>query len=716
MEKSKFSIILFAGMALAFFSISAYAVPPKVTKTIPENGDQNVDPSLRTIRIEFDQNMNQGGMSVCGGGPSFPKTAGKPKWINKKTLVMRVKLQPNYEYELSINCQSYKNFKNTQGESAVVYPIKFKTTTAGEKTGMTTKSPNLLLQEGIYAEETEGDLEKAIGLYQQVLEQYKEVERLAARATYQLGMCHLKKGEKETAGDYFQEVVDYYPEQTRLVKKAQAQLDKIQPETKESVFEQIDYQVIRFLGEQFGETALEAGQQHLLVNSHVYYANHNGFLYKGGMNAFYNWTGRTITQKVRFGGTSYPDQTHYGVDGHELNTEIVPDKTRPNHWQIYWTPDEPLAPEEHLYYGWSLNDKRKLPQLPGDVYSLTMQNQYGSPAIETFFLILPKELKISQSNPPTGSQELLNFDVHWWTKTVQQGENHVEGIQLKIADVNMTVEESVKTISVCAEGDARVGAAMVNIKKLDESAVLIELKKYLTSEENTIRRSAIYVLWQSKFSDIAAAVAELEKLCSHEEDLTRGMAGLALGQNKALSSFTVLEKMTLDDPSGYARRCGAYALGLMGDARATPILEKALKDPDRLVQNNAEAALKMLELKSSEEKQKIDASVESAKTWLDLVDKYQYDESWEQAASFFKKAMPKKQWNISLKISRDPLGELISRELVSTVYATELPGAPDSEYVVITFKASYENKNVLEQVTPMLDNDGKWRVSGYYIM
>ena len=52
------------------------------------------------------------------------------------------------------------------------------------------KSPSLLLQEGLYAEETEGDLEKAIGLYEQVLEQYKDVERLAA-----LYIC--KKSEKE---------------------------------------------------------------------------------------------------------------------------------------------------------------------------------------------------------------------------------------------------------------------------------------------------------------------------------------------------------------------------------------------------------------------------------------------------------------------------------------------------------------------------------------
>ena len=63
MENNKLGVILFAGIVLAFCAISAYAVPPKVTKTIPENGDRNVDPGLRQIRIEFDQDMSQGGYS-----------------------------------------------------------------------------------------------------------------------------------------------------------------------------------------------------------------------------------------------------------------------------------------------------------------------------------------------------------------------------------------------------------------------------------------------------------------------------------------------------------------------------------------------------------------------------------------------------------------------------------------------------------------------------
>jgi len=52
-------------------------------------------------------------------------------------------------------------------------------------------------------------------------------------------------------------------------------------------------------------------------------------------------------------------------------------------------------------------------------------------------------------------------------------------------------------------------------------------------------------------------------------------------------------------------------------------------------------------------------------------------------------------------------------KLASKHYRTSLPGAPDREYVVIQFNASFENKkSALEIITPLLDKDGKRRVSG----
>ncbi|HBG78328.1 MAG TPA: hypothetical protein DDW84_05700 [Phycisphaerales bacterium] len=111
-------------------TVTVLADKPKVIKAIPDNGNENVAPTLEQIRIEFDQNMDGGGFSICGGGPKFPELLGKPRWLNKRTLVANVKLNPNYEYQMSINCPSYQNCKSVNGEPAEIYPIKFKTASA----------------------------------------------------------------------------------------------------------------------------------------------------------------------------------------------------------------------------------------------------------------------------------------------------------------------------------------------------------------------------------------------------------------------------------------------------------------------------------------------------------------------------------------------------------------------------------------------------------
>jgi hypothetical protein len=111
-----------------------------------------------------------------------------------------------------------------------------------------------------------------------------------------------------------------------------------------------------------------------------------------------------------------------------------------------------------------------------------------------------------------------------------------------------------------------------------------------------------------------------------------------------------------------------------------------------------------------------DLAGSAAAKWLALVDDGKYVESWEEAAQLFKKAMTAEQWKTSVSGVRIPLGKVTSRSVKSKKYFTSLPGAPDGEYVVIEFNTSFEHKkSAVETVTPMLDRDGRWRVSGYYI-
>lgn len=111
-----------------------------------------------------------------------------------------------------------------------------------------------------------------------------------------------------------------------------------------------------------------------------------------------------------------------------------------------------------------------------------------------------------------------------------------------------------------------------------------------------------------------------------------------------------------------------------------------------------------------------EAAVIISTAWLALVDTGKYGESWDQAAQPIKDIMTKEQWQSSLKAVRAPFGEVMSRKLWSMEYTTSLPGAPDGEYVVIQYRTSFQHKkSAIETVTPMLDKDGRWRVSGYYI-
>jgi hypothetical protein len=106
----------------------------------------------------------------------------------------------------------------------------------------------------------------------------------------------------------------------------------------------------------------------------------------------------------------------------------------------------------------------------------------------------------------------------------------------------------------------------------------------------------------------------------------------------------------------------------------------------------------------------------AAKAWLALVDAEKYGQSWDEAALLFRSAVMKAEWERAAKATRAPLGALKSRTLKSANYTRSLPGAPDGEYVVIQFDTQFANKaSAVETVTPMRDQDGAWRVSGYYI-
>ena len=110
------------------------------------------------------------------------------------------------------------------------------------------------------------------------------------------------------------------------------------------------------------------------------------------------------------------------------------------------------------------------------------------------------------------------------------------------------------------------------------------------------------------------------------------------------------------------------------------------------------------------------AAQTSVETWLSLIDNQNYQASWDTAATLFRNAITQEKWQSAAQTARAPLGRLKSRTLKSATSTTTLPGAPDGEYVVFQFNASFDQKAAaVETVTAIREKDGTWHVGGYFI-
>jgi len=85
-------------------------------------------------------------------------------------------------------------------------------------------SPAELLEKGIYAQETKGDLDAAITIYQQIADEAKASQALAAQALVRLGECYIKKNRPTDAQAAFEKVVRDFPAEKDAVAKARTHL------------------------------------------------------------------------------------------------------------------------------------------------------------------------------------------------------------------------------------------------------------------------------------------------------------------------------------------------------------------------------------------------------------------------------------------------------------------------------------------------------------
>jgi Protein of unknown function (DUF4019) len=113
------------------------------------------------------------------------------------------------------------------------------------------------------------------------------------------------------------------------------------------------------------------------------------------------------------------------------------------------------------------------------------------------------------------------------------------------------------------------------------------------------------------------------------------------------------------------------------------------------------------------------AAEAAMQTWLGEIDQGKYDQSWNDAALAFQKAITSPQWVAALNGARTPVGKCLNRKLASAMEQTDVPspsGTQHGDFVIAQFDSSFENlKYAVETVTFEKAADGTWKAAGYYI-
>ncbi len=118
-------------LATVLFSVGSLAVaqdPPKVVSLEPIHGAEIDAKTTRQLVVTFDRKMSKDGWSFCGGGPTFPKFEGTPRWKDgDQVLVVDVELEPDHEYHMSLNCPAAQNTRSAAGVPLAPVPWSFTT-------------------------------------------------------------------------------------------------------------------------------------------------------------------------------------------------------------------------------------------------------------------------------------------------------------------------------------------------------------------------------------------------------------------------------------------------------------------------------------------------------------------------------------------------------------------------------------------------------------
>lgn len=101
----------------------------------------------------------------------------------------------------------------------------------------------------------------------------------------------------------------------------------------------------------------------------------------------------------------------------------------------------------------------------------------------------------------------------------------------------------------------------------------------------------------------------------------------------------------------------------------------------------------------------------SAQQWLAVVDRAEWNESWNATGQSFKSLNTSDRWAAVSETARRPLGAVLSRQFISE----EFVPAPPYGYRNVRFKTSFANKPDAIETVSLVHEDERWKVVGYII-
>jgi Protein of unknown function (DUF4019) len=110
-----------------------------------------------------------------------------------------------------------------------------------------------------------------------------------------------------------------------------------------------------------------------------------------------------------------------------------------------------------------------------------------------------------------------------------------------------------------------------------------------------------------------------------------------------------------------------------------------------------------------------DAALKAAESYLVLLDKGKYAESWEASCEDLRKGLPQRKWVDALSKTRKPFGKLRSRKL--NRIETKATGDPERINQVWVYSDLWSTAGVScgELAIVTLEKGKEWRVAAYYI-